>query len=224
MNTLFPDHLNGSVSEQKTLLRNVIRKQLRALDAEAVKLSNTAIYRQAINLPEYKRAKTVFAYVGVGWEIDTWNILRHALFHRKRLLVPLCVGNGVMEARMIRNLGDLIPGAYGIPEPKKSCPAFPPAVIDFAFIPCVTCDKNGMRLGQGGGYYDRFMADATFANAALCRDIALADTIPAEPWDLPVDCVVTETEIHRRKTANDTDTRAYPPFAADAMPSLTPRG
>jgi 5-formyltetrahydrofolate cyclo-ligase len=161
-------------------------------------LSAAAIRGQVEALPEYQRAGTVFAFVGAKWEIDTKELLRNALAAGKRVAVPLCVGPGIMEARLISGLDELAPGAYGIPAPLASCPVCPPAEIDFAVIPCVACDRAGRRLGQGGGYYDRFLAGAAFTKAAICRDIGLVDRIPAEPRDHPVDCVVTETAVYRR--------------------------
>lgn len=189
----------STVCEQKTALRKAVKKRLRALDPETARLSAAAICGRVENLPEYRRAKTIFAFVGVQWEIDTRELLLHALAGGKRVAVPLCVGPGIMEARLIVSLDELTPGVHDIPEPMAHCPVCPPDEIDFAVIPCVSCDRNGMRLGQGGGFYDRFLEHASFPNAAICRDIALEQAIPVEPWDRPVDCVVTETQIHCRR-------------------------
>lgn len=189
----------GSISEGKNALRSATRKKLRELDSAAAEKSNGAICRNVEGLPEYQGAGTIFAFVGVQWEVDTRELLLHALEHGKKVAVPLCTGPGIMEARFIRGLDELTPGAYRIPEPLKSCPLCPPAEIEFAVIPCVSCDRDGMRLGQGGGFYDRFLEAASFPSAALCREIALAERIPAEPWDRPVDCVVTEAQVYRRQ-------------------------
>jgi 5-formyltetrahydrofolate cyclo-ligase len=187
------------VYEQKVILRKSIRKKLRTLDPETARLSAAAICKQVLDLPDYRNAKTVFAFVGVQWEIDTKDLLLLALSSGKRVAVPLCLVAGIMEARLIRSLNELVPGAYGIPEPTVKCPVCPPAEIDFAVIPCVSCDRACMRLGQGGGYYDRFLEHASFFNAAICRDIAILESVPVEPWDRPVDCVVTETTVYYRQ-------------------------
>lgn len=189
----------NSIYDQKAALRKAVRNRLRALEAEAASASSAAICQQVIALPEYKNADTIFAFVGVDWEIDTEALLRHALDSGKQVAVPLCVEKGIMEARLIRSLDDLLPGEYDIPEPAAHSPLCPPEKIDFAVLPCVACDKNGMRLGQGGGFYDRFLEKSSFPHVAICRDIAIEEEIPVEPWDQPVECVVTETAIYRRE-------------------------
>ena len=185
-----------SIHDQKALLRKEIIEKLNKLDPETTKSSNEAIIKQVINLPKYKCAKTVFAFIGVGWEIDTKDLLKHALSSGKKLSVPLCVGKESMEARYIHSLADLTVGVKGIPEPLKSCPVCLPEEIDFALIPCISCDRTCMRLGQGGGYYDRYLINTSFPNAAICRNIALVEAIPTDPWDCHVECVITETDIY----------------------------
>ena len=187
-----------SIYDQKVSLRKTIINKINTLTPKAVKSSNEAILKQVLSLPEYQCAKTIFAFVGVGWEVDTKDLLLHALSGNKRLSVPLCVGQGRMEARFIRSLAELTVGFYGLLEPMESCPACPVEEIDFALIPCVSCDRMCMRLGRGGGYYDRFLENMTCANTAVCRNIALVDAIPIDPWDRAVDRVVTETNIYKR--------------------------
>lgn len=183
------------IFEQKNALRKVTRKKLRELDPETARISDTAICKQVAKLPEFQQAETIFVFVGVGWEINTEALIQEALFKEKNVAVPLCVGPGIMEARFIRSLDELVPGAYDIPEPARHSPLCDIKTIDFAVVPCVTCDRFCKRLGQGGGFYDRFLENSTFKNAALCRDMALVDDVPVEPWDHAVDFVVTETRI-----------------------------
>lgn len=184
-----------SIKEQKRALRSELRSKLHGLSSLEKQSSDTAICEQVLALPEYIKANTIFAYIGVNWEIDTKPILLHALESGKRVAIPLCVDKGIMEARFITEIDDLIPGYCGIKEPKKDSPICKKDEIDFAIIPCVSCSPSCERLGQGGGFYDRFLLDASCPNAALCREIALTTKIPMDPWDERVDMVVTETDI-----------------------------
>lgn len=185
-----------SIKEQKSKLREIVKERLRALAPKTRRDSDAAICERIIARPEYQSAQTIFAFVGVDWEIDTGAILADAFARGKWVAVPLCVGKGIMEARLINSLEDLVPGFYDIPEPRRETTLCQPQEIDFGVIPCISCSTQGRRLGQGGGYYDRFLEEATFPCAAVCREIALVEDIPLEPWDQPVDCVVTENKIY----------------------------
>ena len=190
-----------TIAEQKEELRKTIRDRIRGLDPDMVRLSDEAICKQLIeNLAEYKEANTIFCFVGTHMEIDTSLIIRHALKAGKTVAVPLCISMGIMEARRITGLDELKPGSYGILEPEDSCELTDSKDIDFAIIPCISCDRNCERLGQGGGFYDRFLKGRSFAAAVLCRECLMLEKAPKEPWDLAVDLVVTENRIYRKKT------------------------
>lgn len=187
------------VYDEKKTARSRIRKQMRALDPAVREKTDVIICRNAARLPEFQKAKTIFCFVAYDWEIDTTPLIELALHEGKRVAVPLCTGPGIMEARFITGLSELTPGAYGIPEPSESAPMCPVEEIELALVPCVSCDSACMRLGQGGGFYDRFMEHASFCTAALCREAAMMEKIPAEPWDRPVDHVITEVQTISRK-------------------------
>ena len=153
-------------------------------------------------LPAYAAAKTVFCYYGVGSEVDTMPFLRRALADGKTLCLPRCMPGrlGRMDACAVADAAalDTLPrGMLGIPQPADAAPAVPPAQIDFAVVPCLAAERTGARLGQGGGYYDRFLPllrpDA--ARVLLCRRALLLPdgTIPLLPHDVRLPAVLTET-------------------------------
>ena len=185
-----------NLTEAKKALRSEVRAAERALSPRYRASSSAAINARLLALPEYSLARTVFAFVGTAREIDTTEFLREALRQVKRLCVPLCVGPGIMELREITALEDLAPGAYGIPEPKAACPAVPLDEVDFAVIPCVSCDREGHRLGQGGGFYDRFLAAYRGPAYLVCRERLLRREIPMEPHDAIIHWVVTEKTLY----------------------------
>ena len=181
---------------EKEALRRALLAKARGLSGAYRRESGAAICANVLEMPQYRRAKVVFAFVGGGWEVDTTPILQAVLAAGKRLCVPLCVEPGRMEARVIEDLSQLIPGSYGILEPPADSPLCPPEEIGFAAVPCLACTRVGIRLGRGGGYYDRFLAGRSFFAAALCREALLAESLPTDPWDMPVDAVVTENFCH----------------------------
>lgn len=187
---------------EKARLRGELRRRLRSIPPDQAARSDALICGQLLSLPEYAGARTVFAFAGVDWEIRLTAFLARALAEGKRVALPRVTGPGRMEARVLSHPDRLVPGAFGIPEPPEDAALCPPEEIDLAVVPCVCCDKSGRRLGQGGGFYDRFLAfPAAFPAAAVCRDAVLARELPSDPWDRPVDLVVTETQVYRTAAA-----------------------
>ena len=138
----------------------------------------------------------VFCFVGTDREIDTRPILEDILSAGKALCVPLCTAPGIMEPRQVTDLGQLSPGTFGVLEPPAGAPAVPVDAIDFAVLPCVTCNYQGHRLGHGGGYYDRFLSQFRGGTVLLCREQLIRQEIPVEPHDYPVPWVLTERGLY----------------------------
>jgi 5-formyltetrahydrofolate cyclo-ligase len=186
--------------EEKQQLRRTIRALEAKLSPRYRESSDRAIVAHLLSMQEYQDAGTVFCFVGTAHEIDTRPVLENALATGKRLCVPLCVGKGVMEVRQVAALGKLTPGAYGILEPPTDAPAVSVDEIDFAVLPCLTCNHQGQRLGQGGGYYDRFLAHYRGGTVLLCREKLIREEIPVEPHDYPVPWVLTEQCLYEDGT------------------------
>ncbi len=182
--------------EEKQQLRAVMRARERQLSDRYRRESDQAIAAHLTAMPEYQAAGTIFCFVGTPHEIDTRPILENALAAGKRLCVPLCTGPGMMELRQITTLSQLSPGAYGIPEPPEDAPTVSVDETDFAILPCLTCNHLGHRLGQGQGYYDRFLAHYRSGAVLLCREKLVREEIPLEPHDYPIPWVLTERGLY----------------------------
>ncbi len=187
------------IREQKKALRKQIWAAEKQLSQSYRDEAAAKICANIIGMPEYKAAEVVLAFVSMRREADMTAVLKDALASGKTLCVPLCVGDGIMDFRQIRGPEDLEPGTYGIMEPKKSCPVIPPERVGFAVIPCVTCDRQGRRLGNGGGYYDRFLEKYRPPMAIVCREKLMAGEVPMEPFDATVPVVVTEAGVFRSR-------------------------
>lgn len=185
------------LKQEKAVLRKMIRQKRDELDSVFTVSSDRQILRQILQLPEYQKAKALFCFVSTPNEIDTKNLIQDAFSQGKRVFVPRCISQGIMEIYEILGFEDLEVGAYGIQEPKLLLRKAEKQEIDFAVVPCVSCDRRRNRLGQGGGYYDRFMENRTYPAAAVCRESLMLEEVPVEPWDLPVDLVVTEQDIYK---------------------------
>ncbi len=185
------------LTQQKALLRHNMRKLRREQPKEVLLRDSQAICDRLLTLPELMRATTVFCYVSYGGEVETHGLLRKLLQQGKTVVVPRCKENGQMDCVPIRSLSDLLPGKYGILEPSVALCGIPAHQVDFSVIPAVACGKDGSRLGQGGGYYDRFLCKTTAPFAALCGEAFLLDTVPCEPHDQRMKIIVTPQQVLR---------------------------
>ncbi len=152
---------------------------------------------------EYKAAQICFLYASMADEVQTKVLIEESLRAGKRVCLPYITDkhNSMMEAAEIFSLNELKTGAYGIlsvAEDKLRIVA--PEQLDFVLIPAVAVDKNGYRLGMGGGYYDRYIARTHKAELiAAVYDCQLAQWIPTDEHDIQVDAIITEKQIIKLK-------------------------
>ena len=108
------------MTEEKKRLRREFKKIRDSIEKSVRASESERIIKNLIETEEYKSAKTVFAYVSFGSEVETYNLLKRILADGKRLAVPLCdTDSRIMSAICIDDLTQLVCGAYGIPEPPK---------------------------------------------------------------------------------------------------------
>lgn len=168
-----------------------MRGKRRALSADDQKEAARAVYERLLDYVPYKRARVVMAYMAVRGEVSLAPVIGDILESGRELLLPRCEAPGIMTARKIRGMEDLAPGAFGVPEPKAECDVIDPAEIDLILVPGVAFDPAGRRLGQGGGYYDRFLEKTPAYRAGVCHDFALLEAVPFEVHDMTMDGVIT---------------------------------
>ena len=187
-------------TEIKKKLREKIRAQIRAFSPEEKARSDARIFRAVLSLPLYQRAKVIFVYVSLDWEIDTRALIQDALLGGKTVAVPKCMSGGRMEVYRLKDFHRLKARTLGILEPEEGMERIAEGSLELALIPCLSCTRDGIRLGQGGGYYDRFLAGTPWIDkVALCRESLLSANLPCEAHDIRMDAVLTETVFFSRK-------------------------
>lgn len=187
-------------AEIKKKLREKIRAQIRAFSPEEKARSDARIFRAVLSLSLYQRAKVIFVYVSLDWEIDTHALIKDALSGGKTVAVPKCLPGGRMEVYRLDDFHRLKAQTLGILEPEEGADKIAEERLELALIPCLSCTKDGIRLGQGGGYYDRFLAGKKrLFKLALCRESLLSKNLPCEAHDIRMDAVLTETAYFSRK-------------------------
>ena len=182
-----------------------LRKRLIAvrmgLDRGQVEVSGQAILERVLSLEAYRRAKLVHTYVSSKEnEVDTRALICACLAHGKRVAVPVVMsGTKTLAHALIDGLDQLVVGPWGLAQPDPAAATWLPAAarIDLVVVPGLAFDRRGHRIGWGGGYYDRFLAQIQAVKIGLCYDELVLDCIPGEPHDVPVDLVVAETAIYQ---------------------------
>ena len=183
------------MKDEKALLRQRLRQLIQQLDEGYVRSSNAGITKRLFDLPEYKLARRVFAYYSVGRECDTAVLIASALGEGRTVALPRVHGQGVMDFAQYE--GELVPGSLSIPEPAADSKVLIPDECDIMIVPAICCDETLQRLGQGGGYYDRYLPNVKVLKVAFCREILLQKNLPNEWNDFPVDIVITERRVLR---------------------------
>ncbi|MFI1797919.1 5-formyltetrahydrofolate cyclo-ligase [Streptomyces sp. NPDC020379] len=165
--------------------------------------AEAALARRALGLPELAEAGTVAAYVSVGSEPGT-RVLIDALRERGvRVLLPVLLPDNDLDWARYDGPGHLVRAARGLLEPDGA--RLGPESVTSAgavLLPGLAVDEHGLRLGRGGGSYDRVLARLALAGRAPARVVLLYDSevvaeVPAEPHDQPVDAAVTPSGVRR---------------------------
>ena len=110
------------------------------------------------------------------------------------LVYPRVCDESLEFAAIVDTSQDLQSGPWGLQEPKPTCPVVSISDIELLIVPGVAFTPNGDRLGQGGGYYDRLLANSSFTGwtVGVTFQCALVPTLPTQPWDQPVHWIATE--------------------------------
>lgn len=190
-----------AIRRKKQLLRAEVRSRRVALPDK--ELLSQAIWKRLVALPEYGRARRVVLYIGHRSEVRTWPFLGDVWLSGKQIVVPYCE-NGELTLFRLEHRDDLEPGMLGILEPRLELRRTDSREVclepsDLVVVPGVAFDRQGGRIGQGAGYYDRLLAQAPPGVTAvgIAFECQLVDAIPVLPHDVPMHKVVTEAAVYQ---------------------------
>jgi len=187
------------MTQDKQALRARLRAMRRSMTQEEQRAASEAVCRRILDFAPYRAAKSVMAYIACRGEVDVSPVIGDALASGKTLLLPRCEADGGLTARRVSSPEALSPGAYGVPEPGEDAEAAPPQEIDLILVPGVAFDRTLCRLGQGGGYYDRFLKRTDAVRVGVCHGAALVERVPREAHDMPMDAVITPEALILRE-------------------------
>lgn len=173
----------------KKTLRKQISARKRAMTPEEIARCSAELTEKFLRLPAYREARSIYGYLSYNQEVRTLPLLRQAQADGKRVAVPKVFGTE-MRFLWLDDLDAVAEGYCHIPEPIADGPAAddPRALV---LMPGLAFDREGRRMGYGGGFYDRFLAaEPDHPTAALCYGFQLLPRLDTEEHDVPVDTVL----------------------------------
>lgn len=182
---------------QKKEIREKYRCIRKEISPEVRKAADMQIAGRLFGEPVFQNAAFIYCYASFEDEADTHRIIEESLRQGKRVALPRVRGRRRMEFCFIKSPADLRPGFLGIKEPGPWCPKAPaPHSETLVLVPGIAFDRNGGRIGYGGGYYDIYLSGHTrCVKAALSYSAQIAAEIPCEPEDVNMDMIITEKEL-----------------------------
>jgi 5-formyltetrahydrofolate cyclo-ligase len=195
-------------------LHNGLRKQLRnarrALSAAEHRRRSRLAADAVATLPMFAAGKKVALYLPFDRETDTSSLLAAARRRGVLVFVPVVIDRRRGLMRFYPLIGRLRPGAFGIAVPQRLRRPHAARWLDLIVVPLVGVDGAGRRLGMGGGFYDRALSFRRGMRhqwgphlVGLAFDVQRTSEPFAEPWDIRLDSVATESGLHRMTTTTE---------------------
>lgn len=176
----------------KAKLRRHLLQTRRSLHSSDWQQKSRQICDCLQTIPQFIEAQTVLAYFSFRQEPDLTTLFSM----EKTWGFSRCVDETLhWHAWSTQDTIPLQAGKFGISEPHPEAPSISPDQVDLILVPAVACDRQGYRLGYGGGFYDRLLSDPTWSakpTIGIVFDFARVDSLPTDHWDQPLDGVCTE--------------------------------
>ena len=173
----------------KKQLRREIREQKRAMTEAEIQEKSCRLGELFANSQLYRSAKTIYGYLPYNQEVRTVPMLEKAIADGKKVAVPKVYGDE-LKFIYLDDLSAVEKGYAGIPEPVADGPVADDETA-LVLMPGLAFDRDGHRIGYGGGFYDKFLAqEPNHPTLALCYDFQMLPKLQTEEFDIPVDQVL----------------------------------
>ena len=188
----------------KLILRRQLKAARKTFTPTARRLAARASVQLALRHGLLLRAKRIGFYLPQGSEFDAHPLLDQALWMKRKCYLPMLPRRGrVMRFGKVGRNTAFTRNRYGIGEPGDPRP-LRANQLDLLLMPLVGFDHQGYRLGMGGGYYDATLAFMHHRRLwrkprliGVAYECQRVDVLPHDPWDMPLDAVLTERKLHR---------------------------
>ncbi|MDG2197765.1 MAG: 5-formyltetrahydrofolate cyclo-ligase [SAR324 cluster bacterium] len=174
-----------------------MRQCRKAMDLNTIDATSRGIFRHLLNSRLWQEAKVIHTFLPQNAEPNTFFLVQEALKTKRRVQVPKVAGPSHLTHHWLEDIKLLKKNSWGIPEIQDSAAHVADlSEIDLVLVPGLAFSRKGARLGQGRGYYDRFLNQFNEAKTlGVGFDWQLLEHIPEEPHDRRLDGVLTESQI-----------------------------
>lgn len=186
----------GDPRAEKDELRKRFLKMRRALTHAETRSGHIRQFVESLDA--YKAAPKILTYVSKPDEVDTHGLIECELERDRQVYVPAASQDGNLAWFRLHSLADLTPSRYGVLEPRPEDTMDPIATFpdtSVVLVPGVVFSRSGFRIGHGGGYFDRFLANFLGVPVGLAFACQVTDNLPRDPHDQPVRWLITEEGV-----------------------------
>ncbi|MGP4042356.1 5-formyltetrahydrofolate cyclo-ligase [Gracilibacillus sp. D59] len=157
------------------------------------KVIERSIHKKLLQADIWSQAQTIGVTISKGLEWDTKCLINHAWQQGKRIAIPKCNPHDKSMSFYQYQAGDQLENVWAdIWEPSIANALYiEKEQIDLMIVPGIVFNKQGFRVGYGGGFYDRYLEDFTGIKVSLAADFQIVETIIQEIHDKPVDILIT---------------------------------
>lgn len=192
LKSILSNRMKSTQQTLRTQLRQQIRKTRANLTALQQQQAEDSITQQALALIEAQNAQHIALYVSFDGEISTEKLIKTLWAQDKHVYLPVLHPFNPNHLLFLRYLPEtpMLKNKFGIWEPKLNVQnVLPLKELDILFTPLVAFDKQGNRLGMGGGFYDRTLQNwrnSSFIPVGLAHQCQQVEQLPTEAWDVPL--------------------------------------
>ncbi|RDB44714.1 5-formyltetrahydrofolate cyclo-ligase [Halomonas sp. DQ26W] len=201
--------LTSDLPDSRRQLRQALRRRRRSLGPREQRAAALALCRRLRRLSEMMRARRVALYLPNDGEIDPQPLLSWLASRSARAYLPVLnpLAHNTLWFVHYHQGTPMVRNRFGILEPETRHSAhrarrLPTWALDLILLPLVGFDDQGQRMGMGGGFYDRSLAFTRGRGPrprliGLAHDCQRVERLPAAPWDVPLDAIVTDSRVIR---------------------------
>ena len=187
---------------EKTALRKILREARLSLSPDLVAAYSKKISHTLLTLKSYQQAQHIGCYLPMQNEVDLHAFIKQAWQMQKQIYLPVLNNANDMDFYAYTASTELRKNKYGINEPNKNTSQkINPAQLDLLLIPLIAFDNQCNRLGQGVGFYDRYLAHYKHTHTkpmtiGLGYELQKVTHVPTDAWDIALDAFVSEAMVY----------------------------